>query len=77
MPSSLPAHGALVNGSSTTFRAWAPKADALTLVLDDDARPMTAMGDGYFELDTEGAGPGTRYQFAPDGDGSCPERASR
>jgi maltooligosyltrehalose trehalohydrolase len=38
---------------------------------------MTAVGNGYFEIETDDAGPGTRYRLSPDGDGPFPDPASR
>jgi len=75
--SRFPVHGALVNGSSTTFRVWAPDADRLALVFDEEKHPMEAVGEGCFELETDAAGPGTRYQLLLDGDGPVPDPASR
>jgi maltooligosyltrehalose trehalohydrolase len=73
----VPLHGALPGDDTTTFRVWAPEADRLALVLDGETRPMDTMGDGYFECDTDAAGPGTRYRFMLDGDGPFPDPASR
>ncbi len=77
MSSSFPFHGAFPHDASTTFRVWAPEADTLSLVLDDRTRPMEAVGDGYFERNVDGAGPGTRYRFDLDGNGPFPDPASR
>jgi maltooligosyltrehalose trehalohydrolase len=77
MPSSFPFHGAFPDGTSTTFRVWAPEANALTLVLDDETHPMEAVGDGYFEREVDDVGPGSRYRVALDGDGPFPDPASR
>jgi maltooligosyltrehalose trehalohydrolase len=77
MPFSIPTHGALVDGTSTTFRVWAPRADRLALVLGNDTHPMEAVGDGYFEHEADAAEPGTRYQFLLDGEGPFPDPAAR
>ncbi len=77
MPFPVPAHGAHVDDTSTTFRVWAPKADRLTLVLDDERHPMEVVGDNYFEQTHDGIGPGTRYHFELNGDGPFPDPASR
>jgi len=77
MLSSFPVHGALYQEASTTFRAWAPEADELTLVLDDRTLTMEAVGSGYFELDVGDVEPGTRYRFALDGNRPLPDPASR
>jgi len=55
------------------FRLWAPGVDSVTLVLGEGAAERRlAMGpktaDGFFDLVTDAAGPGSRYRFAlPDG----------
>ena len=72
-----PHHGALPSDGTTTFRVWAPDADQLALVMGDDTRPMEAVGEGYFELEVDDAGPGTRYRISLDGDGPFPDPASR
>jgi maltooligosyltrehalose trehalohydrolase len=74
---SIPSHGALVDGAATTFRVWAPAADALTLVLGDRTRSMEPTGDGVFVLEGVDAPPGTRYRFRLDGEGPFPDPASR
>ncbi len=73
----FPFHGALYNGDETTFRVWAPDADALSLVLDDQTRSMAAVGDGYFECTIPNVGPGTRYRIGLDGHGPFPDPAAR
>ena len=70
-------HGALVDGEATTFRVWAPAADALTLVLGDRTRSMEPTGDGIFVLEGVDAAPGTRYRFRLDGEGPFPDPAAR
>ncbi len=59
-----PAWGARYIGEGQTrFRLWAPDLTELQLVIDQrDPLPMTASGDGWFEL-TTAAAPGTRYGF--------------
>ncbi len=77
MSFSAPFHGALVDEASTTFRVWAPGADTLTLVLDDETHAMPAVGDDYFEATVADAGAGTRYKIELDGQGPFPDPASR
>jgi len=74
---SLPSHGALVDGATTTFRVWAPAADRLTLVLGDRERSMEPRDGGYFVLDGVDAAPGTRYRLRPDDEGPFPDPAAR
>lgn len=72
-----PKHGALITGSSTSFRVWAPTATHLSLELDETSHSMRDAGNGYFELEDGGIGPGTRYRFSLDGNGPFPDPASR
>ncbi len=61
------------------FRLWAPLCKEVGLQLDGRAEPLPlkALPRGWFELEVEGTGPGTRYQFLlPDGK-SVPDPASR
>ena len=76
------AFGAQPNGDGTTrFRLWAGGAAQVDLDLENAqgrARlAMRALGDGWHELVTAGAPPGTRYRFVlPDGL-AVPDPASR
>ncbi len=50
------------------FRLWAPEAETLDVVIEGAPRPMTAMGDGWFEADVPGLREGATYRFRlPDG----------
>ena len=63
-------HGAEIAADGRVrFRLWAPGAAAVAVAMDDtEPVPMTAIGEGWHELVTEAAGPGTRYRFRlPDG----------
>ncbi len=79
MSSPIPPHGALVDGSSTTVRVWAPTADRVALVLEQtqERRSLDAEDGGYFVLEDTDLAPGTRYRLSPDGDGPFPDPASR
>jgi malto-oligosyltrehalose trehalohydrolase len=75
-----PSFGALLRSDGQVrFRLWGPGLAALTLRLEPAGRvlPMTAVGEGWFELVTDAAGPGSRYRFElPDGT-FVPDPASR
>lgn len=61
------------------FRLFAPAADHVSIALDGRTEPlqMTSHGDGWHELLTDQAGPGTLYRFVlPDGK-QVPDPASR
>jgi malto-oligosyltrehalose trehalohydrolase len=72
--------GAEVRDDGTVrFRLWAPSHDVIRLELDGEAEPsaMGRIGDGWHELITDRARPGTRYDFLlPDGM-RVPDPASR
>ena len=62
--------GAAVEGDGRVrFRLWGPSHETIKIKLDDRAPvPMQAKEDGWHELVTGEAGPGTRYNFElPDG----------
>jgi len=62
------------------FRLWAPGAAAVELCLEKDQEhilPMTALGDGWYELLTEQARVGDLYRFRIDGELKVPDPASR
>ena len=51
---------------TTSFRVWAPNARQLTLQLDGHDHRMPAVGGGWWALEVESAGPGSRYAFGVD-----------
>ena len=65
------------------FLVWAPRAHRVEVALLDrsgapEARlPMERVDRGYHLLETDGAGPGTRYRYVLDGERSLPDPASR
>src|SRR3954447_829834 len=61
--------GAIPGPSSTRFRVWAPKTDALSVrVIDGPTVPMQRGSDGYFTCDIAGVQAGARYFYRfPDG----------
>ena len=77
---SMPFGAELRDDGTTRFRLWAPSQPEIRVVLDgrkDDAQPMTRQADGWFELVTDKAPAGTRYQYQlPDGL-AVPDPASR
>lgn len=73
--------GAEVSHDSVRFRVWAPSAHRMTLALESPppARmvPMTAAGDGWFEVNSSHARPGTRYRFVLEDGMHVPDPVSR
>ncbi|MEA2783162.1 MAG: glycogen debranching enzyme [Rhodospirillaceae bacterium] len=62
------------------FRLWAPAAERVELAIDGNPEillPMAALGQGWHELMTEQARPGTRYRFQLPGGLRVPDPASR
>jgi maltooligosyltrehalose trehalohydrolase len=71
--------GAEVEAEGVRFRLWAPKHDRVVLEIEGEHvfRPMRALGDGWHELRTDAARPGSLYRFVfPDGH-RIPDTASR
>ena len=68
-------------GKEVRFRLWGPKAKQVTLHVSGGRRDVTlnmkAAGEGWFELITDEAGPGSRYQFQVDDGLKVPDPASR
>ncbi len=72
--------GAQCEDSGVRFRLWAPSARTVDLVFEESTAPPIAMrpgGDGWFEVMSEAAGPGTLYRYRIDGTMSIPDPASR
>lgn len=61
----------------TRFQLWAPSAENVDLVIEDQFFQMQAAGEGWFSLITPEAGHGTLYQFLIDGKLHVPDPASR
>lgn len=59
------------------FRLWAPSARRAAVDVDGAVMPLSAQGDGRFELITGEAGPGSRYEFIIDDARRVPDPASR
>src|SRR5918996_2041181 len=63
---------------SVRFRLWAPGQEAISLVLDGkQVLPMQASEQGFFELATEAARPGSRYLYQLDDGMRVPDPVSR
>jgi maltooligosyltrehalose trehalohydrolase len=65
---------------SVRFRLWAPKAQGVELCLSEHTGRqlrLNRLEQGWFELLTRAASPGSGYQFRIDGSCSVPDPASR
>jgi maltooligosyltrehalose trehalohydrolase len=65
---------------SVRFRLWAPNARSVQLLLHNSPPrelAMSVVGDGWFELATPEARPGTQYTFRVDHQQPVPDPASR
>jgi maltooligosyltrehalose trehalohydrolase len=64
-----------------SFRLWAPGSDKVTLCIEPGASelliPMASQPDGWFEVTTDAADPGSRYLFKVSDDMRVPDPASR
>ena len=72
--------GAMVlDDGAVRFRLWAPAARDVGLCLDGAPHPLplAAASDGWFELTTREAAPGTLYRYRIDNEISVPDPASR
>ncbi len=73
--------GAQLTTQGVRFRLWAPDCEAPGLCIEDgqpaSARPMAAVGNGWFERVEPEAGAGTRYCFAVNDGLRVPDPASR
>ena len=59
------------------FRVWAEGQQQLTLRLAERDLPMTAVGNGWFQIDVPGVTHGTEYQFVLQDGMAVPDPASR
>lgn len=78
---SMPFGAECRDDGSVRFRLWAPAARQAELSLVDANKParlaMEQCNNGWFELITEVAKPGTQYNFRIDGGQEVPDPASR
>ena len=72
----MPFGAEVLEDGLTRFALWAPAAETVDLVLEDDALPMHREEDGTFVLITD-AEQGTRYRYRVDGGQEVPDPASR
>ena len=59
------------------FSVWAPERASVDVVVDGTAHPLTARDGGWWSGTVEGAGPGSDYAFALDGEAPLPDPRSR
>ncbi|SER17764.1 1,4-alpha-glucan branching enzyme/maltooligosyltrehalose trehalohydrolase [Nitrosomonas sp. Nm51] len=80
-PYHMPFGAELQDEEGVRFRLWAPAARSVDVCLKhsiaEETVPMTALTDGWFEVTTTSARPGTCYRFRIDGDKRIPDPASR
>lgn len=60
--------GPIAHEKGTTFRVWAPHADAVFVIGDfndwkEDATPLNHEVDGYWSIDVTGARPGQEFRY--------------
>ena len=72
----MPFGAEVLEDGRTRFSLWAPAAEAVDLVLEEDPIPMPRDENGTFSLTTE-TGAGARYRFRVDGGEDVPDPASR
>jgi maltooligosyltrehalose trehalohydrolase len=68
--------GARLTLEGTTFRLWAPAAQRVDVVLEQQGYPLTSCKHGWFETDVPGAKAGARYKFRIDDEIDVPDPAS-
>jgi 1,4-alpha-glucan branching enzyme/maltooligosyltrehalose trehalohydrolase len=77
----MPFGAQLTRAGHVRFRLWAPAALRVEVLLGEGesarALPMLALEDGFFELQTDEAGPGSYYRFRIDGGLAVADPASR
>ncbi|EML9043100.1 malto-oligosyltrehalose trehalohydrolase [Enterobacter cloacae] len=66
-----------ISGDVVRFRVWAEGQQQLTLRLAERDLPMTAVGNGWFQIDVPGVTHGTEYQFVLQDGMAVPDPASR
>jgi maltooligosyltrehalose trehalohydrolase len=70
--------GATLQETGTTFRVWAPRCQALEVVIEGRRPvPLAAREEGLYELSVPGIPAGLRYQYRLDGQRYRPDPVSR
>ncbi|HTG50341.1 MAG TPA: hypothetical protein VL915_07615, partial [Gemmatimonadales bacterium] len=70
--------GATLQETGTTFRVWAPRVQAMEVVIEGRRPvPLTQREDGCFELAVPGIAAGMKYQYRLDGQRYRPDPVSR
>jgi maltooligosyltrehalose trehalohydrolase len=77
----MPFGAECLGDGSVRFRLWAPAANKVEVTIDSSKGatrlPMQRLGEGWFELISDDAKPGSHYGFWIDGDREVPDPASR
>ena len=76
----MPFGAEVLSNGSVRFRLWAPKAQNVALRLEGKqsrSLPIGRLEDGWFEIITADAAPGSLYRFQVDGKLDVPDPASR
>ena len=77
----MPFGASVLPNGGVRFRLWAPGARTVSIRLETKGTaselPMRADADGWFELTTDAAVPGSRYAYVADGGSPVPDPASR
>jgi malto-oligosyltrehalose trehalohydrolase len=68
--------GARLTPEGTTFRLWAPAAQRVDVLLEQQPHPLASCKHGWFETSVPGAKAGTRYKFRIDDEIDVPDPAS-
>lgn len=78
----MPFGAELTDDGQVRFRLWAPGARRVDLSLDDgrgiaQMLPMTRTEDGFYEISTDKARPGSLYRYRIDAENEVPDPVSR
>ena len=73
----MPFGAEVLDDGTVRFRLWAPKAQDVSVDVSSNSLPMSRLEDGWFELVTREARPGTLYQFTIDRQHRVADPASR
>jgi len=68
--------GARLTSEGTTFRLWAPAAQRVDVVLEQQRHPLASSKHGWFETSVPGVKAGARYKFRIDDEIDVPDPAS-